>query len=271
MERTSSAALALLISALMVSPRAAGAAPGAPVVEHEPLTSFPRGEAVTLKARIHSPIGKRIFAPAVFMRLPGLEAPARIPLVPVPGEANAYAAKIPPNLTQADFDYYIEAFDEEGNGPSRLASPEAPIRAKAVAAALPPPPPSKVAGAGERAAAPVVELEAAAGRPWQRTAGIAALGVGGALLAGALAFGGVALVARGEVARAADGAQFDAAMKRAQSNARVANTLAAAGAVAGGAGAVLLLVSPKDGGGALAAVGVGAGPAGAGLLIQGRF
>jgi hypothetical protein len=272
MERTGSAALALLTSALVLSPNPAGAAPGAPVIAHEPLMSFPKGEPVILKATIQSPLGKRIFSPAVFLWLPGVEGPARIPLQPVPGESNGYSAQIPPSLTQTDFEYFLEAFDEEGNGPSRLATPESPIRAKAVAAAPSAAPPPTTADGREPAPAPATALaSAAAGRPWQRTAGTAAAVVGGGLLVGALAYGVDALVARGDVVRAANGGQFDAAMNRARRSARAADVLAAAGAVAGCAGAALLLFGPKQGEAERAAIGVGAGPGGAGLLVQGRF
>jgi hypothetical protein len=272
MERTGSAALALLTSALILSSNPAGASPGAPVIAHEPLMSFPKGRPVTLKAKIQSPIGKPIFSPAVFLRLPGVEGPARIPLLPVPGESNSYSAQIPSSLTQADFEYFIEAFDEEGNGPSRLASPESPIRAKAMAAAPSAGPPPTTGDGREPAPAPATALASiAAGRPWQRTAGMAAAAVGSGLLVGALAYGVDALLARGDVVRAANGGQFDAAMDRAKRSARAADVLAAAGAVAGCAGAALLLFGPKQGEAERAAIGVGAGPGAAGLLVQGRF
>ncbi len=271
MERTGSAVVALLIPALLLAPGPAGAAPGAPVISSEPLTSFRKGETITLEAKILSPAGIRIFSPAIFLRLPGVEAPVRIPLASVPGEPNGYAAQIPPNLTQADFDYFIEAFDEEGNGPSRLGSPEAPIRARAVDAASSPAP-TKPPAVREGRAGPVANLSASsAARPWQHTAGVAGLTAGGALLAGALAFGGVALLARSDAARAADGAHFDAALKRAKSSARVANGLAAAGAVVGGVGAAFLVFGPKEGEGRLTTAGVGVGFGGAGLWVQGRF
>lgn len=264
-----SAALASLVSLVLLAPLPAAASPSAPVIAHEPLSSFAKGEALTFKAKIRSPIGKAIFSPAVFLCFPGVEAPLRIPLALVAGEANTFAAQVPPNLTQADFEYFIEAFDEEGNGPSRLGSPEAPIRARAVAASWSSPPaPRPLAAPVERDQA--LELGAEAGRPWQRTAGAVGLTAGGVLLAGALGSGAVALVAKKDATRAAAKSAYDAALARARSSARVANGLAAAGAVAGCAGAAFLIFAPKESG-KVPALGFGAGPQGAGLLVQGSF
>lgn len=245
---------------LAAGPALASAVDPAPVVAHEPLSSFTTGGAVIVKARVRSPAGKRIFSPAVFVKAAGLKL-ARVPLEPVEGEVHTFAAVIPAALTQGDFEYYVEAFDEEGNGPSRIGGPEALIKVRAV-----PPAPSK----REAAEGTAIGVDAPA-RPWQRTAAIAGLGAGGALAAGGLLCGALGFVAKRDMERAADDAQYDAAKRRGKGLAAAANALVATGLVAAGAGAALLWLPSKRGAGPGAQLGFIAGPGGATALVAGRF
>lgn len=241
-------------------PALADAPDPTPVVVHDPLSRFAKGEVVTIKARIRSPVGKQIFSPTAFVKGSGLK-PTRVPLQPVAGEVDTYAAQVPASLAQGDFEYFVEAFDEDGNGPGRIGSPAALIKVRAVSLA-----PAE-RDAAELASAPAPD----AARPWKRTAGIAGVSGGGALIAGALACGGLGLSAKRDMERAGDDAQYDAAKRRGQRLAVAANVLGAAGAVAAGAGAALLWLSARRDEGRGAQVGVAPGPGGPTVLIAGHF
>jgi hypothetical protein len=53
----------------------------------------------------------------------------------VPGSDVLYEAEVPAALISGDFDYYIESFDSEGDGPGRVGTPEMPLRVLIAAAA----------------------------------------------------------------------------------------------------------------------------------------
>lgn len=256
------AVLAGLAGPLMLAagPALAAAPDPTPLVAHEPLATFKKGEAVSIKARIRSPVGKQIFSPTAFVKAPG-HKPARVPLLPIAGEIDSYAASIPANLLQGDFEYYVEAFDEEGNGPGRMGGPEAPMKVRALSTA------PVERDAAEALSAPIP----APARPWQRTAGIAGLSGGGALVAGALLCGGLGFLAKRDMRRAGDDAQYDAAKRRGERLAVAANALATTGLVAAGAGAALLWLGSKKGESVGAQIAFGAGPGGPAVLVAGRF
>lgn len=239
----------------------------APTLDHEALSSFPKGEAVILKARIRSPIGKKIFAPTAFIRVAGIEGFARVALEPVAGVPDMFTALLPAGLAQGDFEYYLEAFDEEGNGPTRVGAPKAPLRVKAIAsmATVPPPPPPVVEGVSATPAGEATKT--AAGRPWQRPVGIGLAVGGAAIVVGALVAGGVALERKSRMQSASSNADHQDAKEQAESAARVFDVAGPIGLVAAGVGAGLLVFGPKQSVG----VSIAAGRDGAGLVMSGRF
>jgi hypothetical protein len=99
----------------------------APQIDHQPLTKAARGSPLSIRARIVSLSGKPIFEPTVFIRVPGIAGYTRIAMHSVTGIADLFSGEVPASLTSGDFDYYIEAFDEDGNGPARVGSPESPL------------------------------------------------------------------------------------------------------------------------------------------------
>lgn len=99
----------------------------APRVDHLPVAGATRGTPVEIRALIASPAGHAVFEPAVFVRLPGLPRFTRLAMQPETQIQDLFAATVPAALVTADFDYYLEAFDAQGNGPGRAGSPEKPF------------------------------------------------------------------------------------------------------------------------------------------------
>ena len=127
-----------------------------PVIRHTVLTKAVLGRDVTVAAGIDD--DSSIFAAMVWYRFPGTASYTSISMEQKRG---MWLAVIPGT---ASFEYWIEAYDEQGNGPTRDGSPDEPHKvvlidptmatsdqlnpvisvpprgAPAVAAALPPPP-----------------------------------------------------------------------------------------------------------------------------------
>ncbi len=130
------------VAAAGVAPPAASPAEGPPAAEaegppaltHHPITTCARGKAVTIEARIVPSRGRQVFEPNVAVRVAGIEGYSRIPLKPVAGKPDMFSAVIPAAFTAADFDYFVEAFDDNGNGPSRQGAPDAPLHVTVQAA-----------------------------------------------------------------------------------------------------------------------------------------
>jgi hypothetical protein len=275
-----SVVLAGLTGALTLSmPAARAASPGAtPIIVHQPLSTYSAGDSVTLRARIRSPAGKQIFSPAVFVRAAGTKELSRIALQPVAGEADVFAAQIPATLTRGDFEYYVESFDEEGNGPARVGSPEAPLRAKVAAtaaeaekAAKPPllsnaPEMEERQGVGIGAPVPTATVGS-----WRRKAEIVGIGAGAALVAGGIVAGALALASKHDMEHAVGRAPYDSAKDSSLRSARVANVLVPTGVVVAGAAAALLWYDWKKGEGNKTQISIDAGPSGAALHVAGSF
>lgn len=141
----------LLWAGLVLAAGAAQAADtAAPVLTHTPVTHAPVGPLkITAKVVDES----RIF-PQVFFRQGGsgpFEPPSD--LKRVKGSKDTYEALIPAKA--GPLDYYVECYDEYGNGPARSGSPEAPHRVEVgeEAAAKAPAHPSPVMPAAEKVAA----------------------------------------------------------------------------------------------------------------------
>ncbi|MEL7370920.1 MAG: hypothetical protein AAFN74_18510, partial [Myxococcota bacterium] len=128
-------AFGVALTALSASPSmAADRAP--PIIHHQPITEAVRKAPLSIEAAIRDPSG--VFAPTVFLRRVG-----EIRYVPIQmqeqlrGETTIFVAEIPAERIAVDFEYFVEAFDTEGNGPARRGTPEDPLRVRLIAA--PPP------------------------------------------------------------------------------------------------------------------------------------
>ncbi len=187
------------LSALFVSFAARADDTAAPVVEHTPIKFTERGaKFVQVFAKITD---ESKFFPQVFYRYGPGEYQKPLDMKAVKGSKDQWGVNIP---VKGDLcEYYIEAYDELGNGPGRGAEPERPFRVDTsgqggmVAAAPPPPapkvapPPPPVAVKPAPAPAPVLppppprRVAQSGGRTWTWVAGGVGLGVlAGGLIAG---------------------------------------------------------------------------------------
>lgn len=126
-------------AALGVCPRAL-AAPvdtAAPRIEHEAVESAVRGRALTLRARITDESG--VFDPALLYRVGRTGPFLRLPMAAIDGERDLYTATVPAEVVSGDLEYFLEAFDEQGNGPARFGAEEVPVLVRVLARAAPPP------------------------------------------------------------------------------------------------------------------------------------
>jgi hypothetical protein len=94
-----------------------------PAIRHSKVERAPLGQAIVIRAEIIDE--SDIFAPSVQFRPKGTKEYDSIEMRDNGAE---YEAKIPAEQVNADIEYYIEAFDSAGNGPTRVGSPEDPIR-----------------------------------------------------------------------------------------------------------------------------------------------
>ena len=97
----------------------------APMITHTPLTRGEKGKQTPVVARISDE--SKIF-PQLFFRFSAAGAYEKpIDMKPVRGQRNQWSANLPapPGST---IEYYIEAYDEFGNGPARAGDPHKPFR-----------------------------------------------------------------------------------------------------------------------------------------------
>ena len=114
---------ALALFALLSSPAARAGDSTPPSIAHIPAHSI-AGQPIHVQAHITDE--SRIF-PQVFYRY-GSTGPFEPPVdfKKVKGQKDEYEATIP--YKPGPIDYYLECYDEFGNGPARAGSPESPLR-----------------------------------------------------------------------------------------------------------------------------------------------
>jgi hypothetical protein len=105
----------------------------APSVTHSPVARAQRGQPVEIAARLVSDNG--ISSPAVLFRQVGEKDYRSLPMGAL-GDGS-YTATLPASVVTTDLEYYLEAFDKEGNGPGRSGDPTAPFRVTVSDAAAP--------------------------------------------------------------------------------------------------------------------------------------
>lgn len=106
---------------------------GAPSITHAAVARAVRAQPLELAARIVGENG--VSRAAVFYRRAGETSYRSLPMGDL-GEG-AYTATLPASLVSSDLEYYLEAFDKDGNGPGRSAGPAAPYRVTVGDAAAP--------------------------------------------------------------------------------------------------------------------------------------
>ena len=95
-----------------------------PSIVHEACEQYKKGQAFEIRARLLD--DSAIFEPKVIYRA-GSENWKSAALVRE-GTTDVFKATIKGKDLKGPLEYFIEAFDEFGNGPARYGSPEAPIR-----------------------------------------------------------------------------------------------------------------------------------------------
>jgi hypothetical protein len=103
-----------------------------PVLTHTPAAkAATKGKPFPVTAHATDPSG--VFGPVLYLRKKGMPASEYIPIRMSPSKTapGDYTVDVPAALVSADaLEYYLEAWDNAGNGPSRAGSPETPFPIK---------------------------------------------------------------------------------------------------------------------------------------------
>src|SRR2546426_7979854 len=93
-----------------------------PAITHAALTQALKGKSVEINARLVGDTG--VQGAAVMFRHAGEKDYRALPMGNIGGDD--YTATIPAVMTTSDLEYYVEAFDQYGNGPARSGAPNVP-------------------------------------------------------------------------------------------------------------------------------------------------
>src|SRR3954470_3703219 len=112
-----------------------------PAITHAAVTQALKGKPVEINARLVGDSG--VQGATVLFRHAGENDYKALPMGNIGG--NDFTATTPASMATSDIEYYVEAFDKNGNGPARSGAPNVPYAMKltdpaAVAAAQVPPP-----------------------------------------------------------------------------------------------------------------------------------
>ena len=103
-----------------------------PALTHTRVTTAKKNKALTITAHATDPSG--VFGPVLYLRKKGLPSTEYIPMRMTPartGVPGGYSLEIPAALAGVDaLEYYLEAWDNAGNGPARAGSAESPLPIK---------------------------------------------------------------------------------------------------------------------------------------------
>ena len=121
--------------ALTLVPALAHAADeAAPKIIHTPISKARSGQAFEISAQIIDESG--LFEPTVYYRAVGQK---KFTGVPMSGSGPNQVASLPEAAMHGDVEYFIEAYDVNGNGPGRFASEASPQKISVIALDSPPP------------------------------------------------------------------------------------------------------------------------------------
>lgn len=211
-----------------------------PRIRHEPKEAWPAGEAITIEVTIEDLGG--VFEPMLMYRAGG--AGAFVPSPLQPSGKDKFVGLVSA-MEVGDLDYFVEAYDTKGNGPSRHGTPTYPHRIRVAApGSVPAQAAASVAPALPGVDAPqmdIVATEEPTGRgPWAYVT----LGVGAAAALAGAYFGIQARSAGARWAGAIDKAAWQTARDDAQGAALNATvSWVAAGALVAGGGALFVFTN----------------------------
>lgn len=136
--------LAVVGLALALPAAAFGADTKPPKIAHTPINEAPAGKALPVSATITD--DSEIFEPTLSYRAAGTKRFLSASMSK--GAGNTFTATIPDVAMTGTVEYFLEAYDANGNGPARFASDAKPHKIKTTKAAeskiteaTPPPPP----------------------------------------------------------------------------------------------------------------------------------
>jgi hypothetical protein len=109
----------------LLLPVASLADDAAPEIEHKPVAEGFKGTPLRFTAAITD--ASEVFAPIVAWRRYDEIEWSNLPLVK---DGATFAAELDARFVGVDLEYYIEAYDVHGNGPSRVGKPDDPLRIK---------------------------------------------------------------------------------------------------------------------------------------------
>jgi hypothetical protein len=160
-----------------------------PVITHVKIASAPLGKPIVVRARIQD--DSEVFAPSIYVRPVGSE---QYDTIPMKKAREGYEGVIPAEQVTKAVEYFIEAFDEHGNGPAREGTPEKPIRILVTDGDGAPPPPPPPPPPGIEPPPPSVETDAGGGgvatKWWFWTIIVGAVAIAGVTTAVVLTSGG---------------------------------------------------------------------------------
>jgi hypothetical protein len=110
-----------------------------PTIGFTPCETFQRDRAFIVRARFDD--ASRLFEPVLVYRAANASVWKRVSFIP---DGDLWKAVIPRHDLVGALQYFVEAFDENGNGPARVGSPEEPLFARAVRTAPACPPPGEI-------------------------------------------------------------------------------------------------------------------------------
>ncbi|MCA1827274.1 MAG: hypothetical protein LC689_10105 [Myxococcales bacterium] len=130
-----------------------------PILTHTPVITAKKGIPFTIAVNAADQSG--VVGPTLYLRKKGAPASDYVSMrMSAAGPPGEYALEVPAALVSVDaLEYYIEAWDEHGNGPARVGSPDNPLavsveQEKKVVIAPPPVAPAAVVIAEPKGATP---------------------------------------------------------------------------------------------------------------------
>ncbi|HEY3448418.1 MAG TPA: hypothetical protein VGK67_18830 [Myxococcales bacterium] len=273
---------AMVLGALLATPAAASAADAKPPrIVHTPINEAPGGKSLAVNATITDE--SEIFEPTLYYRAAGTKRFLSASMSK--GAGAAFTATIPDVAMTGVVEYFIEAYDANGNGPARFASEAKPHKIKTLKASEtkvaeatpPPPPPADKPAADAQTDTKVVEAQPADAKPAETKpadkaagnlkpssqvdrqseggsgkvlsiAGYSAIGVGVVGVGLGAFFGVQAKSQRDQASSDPSAAGAKTSLNSAQSSATLANVCYIAGGVVAAAGIALAVIPLFTGG-----------------------
>lgn len=126
----------LLVAGLLAGPATTLAEKAPVTLRHTSVESTERDRELVLRANIIAPAGA--YLPTLYYRPVGESRYYSLPMLPVPGSINIYAASVPGIFVTKDIEYYLESYDTQLRGPGRAGEQKKPILVKVIDPVIPP-------------------------------------------------------------------------------------------------------------------------------------